>query len=163
MYDRKLIEAIAEILVTHNETVAIAESVTSGHLQAALSLATGATRFFQGGVTAYNLVQKTKLLQIDPLHAVACNCVSAQVAEEMADGVLKMFNTDWSISITGYAATIPEAGINDLYSYFCVRTKEKIVLSKKIDATEKDLLKVQIFYTNTILQHFQELLNKRQR
>lgn len=81
------LERIKTYMLAHTETLAVAESVTSGCLQAALSLAEDATRFFQGGITAYNLGRKARHLKIDPIHAQEANCVSEKVAIEMAEQV----------------------------------------------------------------------------
>ncbi|MEO5601480.1 MAG: nicotinamide-nucleotide amidohydrolase family protein [Cyclobacteriaceae bacterium] len=108
MYNIKALEILKNYLVTRNQTISVAESVTSGHLQAALSLANQATAFFHGGITAYNLGQKARHLSVNPIHALGCNCVSEKVAEEMAINVRRLFSSDWSIGITGYAAPVPE-------------------------------------------------------
>src|SRR5688500_4156368 len=111
MYNIKQIAAIKDYMLTHHQTLAVAESVTSGHLQAAISLANGATEFFQGGITAYNLGQKSRHLKIEPISASACNCVSEKITEEMAIHALELFSSDWALATTGYAAPIPELGI----------------------------------------------------
>ena len=54
LYDEEVINQIKEWLTAHKQTIAVAESVTAGHLQAALSSAVEASKFFQGGITAYN-------------------------------------------------------------------------------------------------------------
>ena len=46
-------------------TLAVAESVTAGHVQARVSAVAGASNFFLGGVTAYTLEQKVKLLGVN--------------------------------------------------------------------------------------------------
>ena len=92
MYNTKDISAIRDFMVSHKHTLAVAESVTSGHLQAAFSLANDASAFFQGGITTYNLGQKTRHLQINPIHAATCNCVSQTVSDEMARHATTLFS-----------------------------------------------------------------------
>lgn len=65
-------------------TLATAESVTVGHLQASIAGVSGASSFFQGGITAYTVDQKVQLLGIDRRHADEVDCVSERVAAEMA-------------------------------------------------------------------------------
>lgn len=79
-----IIQSIGNILIERQQSIAVAESVTSGHMQAALSTAPDAAKFYQGGITAYNLGQKSRHLHVEPIHATASNCVSDQVAHEMA-------------------------------------------------------------------------------
>lgn len=84
-------------------TLAVAESVTAGHVQARVAAVSGASGFFLGGVTAYTLEQKVKLLGVNRAAAKKVNCVSAEVAEEMALGVCALFGADVGVATTGYA------------------------------------------------------------
>lgn len=163
MYHREAIEFIKDALIKNGETLSVAESVTSGHLQAAFSLADGATKFFQGGITAYNLDQKTRLLKVDPIHAIGCNCVSEKVAEQMALSVLALFSSDWALAITGYANPIPDAGITDLFCFVSIAFRGDIVVTEKIRSENGDPISVQIFYTNQVLGHFSRCLESRKR
>jgi nicotinamide-nucleotide amidase len=54
MYSTHVISAISEYMISNPQTLAVAESVTSRHLQAALSVALDASKFFHGGITTYN-------------------------------------------------------------------------------------------------------------
>ncbi|HMJ48578.1 MAG TPA: CinA family protein [Ferruginibacter sp.] len=150
--DKKLIQQIGEYLIGHKKTIAVAESVTSGNIQAGLSLAKDASRFFQGGITAYNLGQKTRHLGVEPIHAEDCNCVSGIVSEQMARNVIKMFLSDYSIGITGFASTVPEDGINELYAHICIVSKDSVLAVEKISSNLSDPYDVQIFYANTALK-----------
>ena len=85
------------------QTLAVAESVTAGHVQARVAAVAGASNFFLGGVTAYTLEQKVKLLGVNRAAAKKVNCVSAEVAEEMALGVCALFGADVGVATTGYA------------------------------------------------------------
>lgn len=87
----------------NGRTVSVAESASVGNLAKLLAAESGASKFFQGGVVAYSLRQKVKLLGVGEDHAQAVNCVSHQVAAEMARGVRNLFMTDVGVSITGYA------------------------------------------------------------
>ena len=83
-FDEKKLVSLGKKLLKRKQTIAVAESVTSGLLQFALSCIPDAARFFQGGITAYNIAQKFKHLRVEPLHALSVNCVSPKVAKEMA-------------------------------------------------------------------------------
>ncbi len=102
LYDEEIINNIKDILITEQQTLSVAESVTAGHLQAAFSSAVEASKFFQGGITAYNAGQKCRHLNIEPIHALDNDCVTEQVACEMASQVNKLFISDYGIAITGY-------------------------------------------------------------
>jgi len=130
----------------------VAESVTSGLVQAALSTAPEADTFYQGGITTYNLRQKTRHLQVDTIHALTCNCVSDQVAMEMAENVCLLFNSHWGLGITGYASPVPESD-HKLFAYYCVARGKEIIKSGIIRPTEKkEPFYIQQWYTNRLLE-----------
>jgi len=62
---KEILDNFGGLLMGNKETVAVAESVTSGTTQTMLSLATNASIFFQGGITTYTLDSKVKLSQED--------------------------------------------------------------------------------------------------
>ncbi len=158
-YNISPINSIKDIFIRNKQTLAVAESVTSGHLQAALSLAESASGFFQGGITVYNVGQKTRHLNVEPIHALSCNCVSEHVAVQMAKHVNKLFLTDYGIAVTGFATKAPDMNINVLYAYMAITMKDKIILTQKlfpnIDGEGYD---VQVDYTNQIIDKLFSLL-----
>jgi nicotinamide-nucleotide amidase len=160
MYNTKALATMRDHLLKRKESIAVAESVTSGHLQAALSLAENATSFFQGGITTYNLGQKARHLKIEPIHALECNCVSPQIAEAMALGAAEIFSSDWGVGITGYAAPVPEMNIEKLFAFYAFSFRKKIIQTKKISATQKQPYEVQIHYVDMILKDFNHCLMK---
>jgi nicotinamide-nucleotide amidase len=158
MYDQDTLLVIREQLLARSETLAVAESVTAGSLQMAFASATNASAFFQGGITTYNIGQKTRHLNVEPIEAMACNAVSKNVAETMAMNAAKLFISDWGIAITGYAAPLPEQGVTDLFAYFCISYKGQCLLTESITAEKQDPLQVQTHYVNKILTNFADLL-----
>lgn len=88
-------------------TLAVAESVTGGRVQALLTAGSGASKFFAGGVTAYTLDQKVRLLHVNRAHARRVDCVSQRVAVEMAAGACALFGTDLAVATTGCAEPAP--------------------------------------------------------
>jgi nicotinamide-nucleotide amidase len=92
-------------------TLAVAESLTSGRLQARIGSISGASAFFLGGVTAYSLDQKVRHLGVDRASAHAANSVSAAVAEQMARGACELFGSDLGVGTTGYAEPSAEFGV----------------------------------------------------
>ena len=147
-----LADKAGQILVKKKFTIAIAESVTSGNLQAVFSLAKNAISFYQGGITAYNIGQKCKHLSVEPTHAIDCNCVSGKVSNEMAIAVAQMFCSDIGLSSTGYASPVPEQNIGKLFAHISISKKGKIILSKKIIAPNKPPYEVQIFYSKKLIE-----------
>lgn len=158
MYRMTDINAIKDYMLMHNETIAVAESVTSGLLQAAFSQPENATKFFQGGITAYNLGQKFRHLNVEPIHANSCNCVSEKIAGEMAREVCRVFSSDWGVSVTGYAAAIPELNIDDLFAFYSIAFSGEILVTKRIETERPILLEAQLDYVDMIIADFVKLL-----
>src|SRR4051812_14410328 len=131
IYDAESLLTIRNILIGRKETVSAAESVTAGNLQAALSNEPDAACFLEGGLTAYNLGQKTRLLAVEPIEASACDCVSEKVTRQMAREASRLFLSDYSLAITGYATPVPEKNITEIYAWICIMYKGQVLLSQK--------------------------------
>ena len=151
MYNDQVISAIRDYMISNGQTVAVAESVTSGHLQAALSLASEASKFFHGGITAYNLGQKARHLHVNPIHATSCNSVSEAVADEMALNTLTLFSSDWSVGITGYASPMPDLGIHTLFAFYSIAFRREIVRRGKLESVKEAAYDVQVDFANQVL------------
>jgi nicotinamide-nucleotide amidase len=111
---------LKELMQSRRVTLAVAESLTSGRIQATVGAASGASNYFLGGITVYTIDQKVRHLGVDRQHAEAVNAVSARVAEEMARGVARFFGSDYSVSTTGYAEASPNNGIPDPFAHVAV-------------------------------------------
>ncbi len=153
-YDETLINSIRDLLISRGQTISVAESVTSGHLQAALSFADNALQFYQGGITAYNAGQKTRHLQVEPIHALTCDCVSEQTAVEMAQGSNQLFLSEYAIGITGYATPQPEDGIHELFAFVAIARRQDLLRATRLLSHEKHPLDVQVDFTNQALKLF---------
>lgn len=157
LFDAKKLEKIHQALVKRKETVAVAESVTSGLLQVAFSQAEFASEFYQGGITTYNLGQKYKHLQVEPIHAELHNCVSEKVTAEMALHVCELFNSEWGIGVTGYGTPVPESG-NKLFAFYAVVHDKKIVAKGKLSPRKGKPFTIQLHYAEKIIDIFQQHL-----
>ena len=161
MFDKKLIDFIAKELLNRNESVAVAESVTGGLLQAAFSIAENASQFFQGGITAYNVGQKYRHLLVDPLHALSCDSVSLKIAEDMSKHVCCMFTSTFGLASTGYASLVPEQNINKLFTYYAIARGSKIIDSGLIHSRDDEGLNTQLLYVDKILRKLKLILKNK--
>lgn len=157
LLDDKRLDLLHSRMLRKSETVAVAESVTSGLLQLALAQAEKAAEFYQGGITAYNLGQKYRHLGVEPIHAQDVNCVSEKVAREMALNVCTLFNSDWGIGVTGYATPVPESG-QKLFAYYAIAHRNKIVHKGKMIGRNEKPFKVQLGYVTKIIDRFLTLV-----
>lgn len=101
-------------------TLAVAESMTIGRLQARIGAISGASEFFLGGITAYSLDEKVRHLGVDRPEAEAVNSVSARVAEQMAQGACRLFGSDIGAATTGYAEPSPAQKVEAPFAWWAV-------------------------------------------
>jgi nicotinamide-nucleotide amidase len=118
-------------------TLAVAESLTCGRLQARIGSISGASEFFLGGITAYSLDQKVRHLGVDRAEAQAANSVSSSIAEQMARGACVLFGADVGISTTGYAEASPQWGVASPFAWWGAARRrpgdEFAVLAGRVD------------------------------
>jgi len=101
-------------------TVAAAESLTCGRVQALIGAVSGSSAYFLGGITAYSLEQKVKHLAVDRATAQKVNSVSGEVAEQMARGVCRLFGSDLGVATTGYAEPSPADRVDQPFAYWAL-------------------------------------------
>lgn len=128
------LEVIKFFCTRHNETIATAESVTSGALQFMLSTTPEAQRFYQGGITAYNCAQKALHLNIDPVYAENLKGVSSDISTKMAKSACDRFRSQIGIGITGFANPVPEQGIHDVLAYLSITRNDQLLVNEKLVA-----------------------------
>lgn len=98
-------ELIARTASARGITVATAESLTGGALAQALAAAPDAATWFAGGVVAYTLATKTRVLGV-PEGPV----VTAPTARRMAEGVRELTGADVAVAVTGVGGPGEEEG-----------------------------------------------------
>jgi nicotinamide-nucleotide amidase len=101
-------------------TLGVAESLTCGWVQARIGAVPGASEFFLGGLTAYELEQKVRHLGVDRTLAASVNSVSSVVAEQMALGACAFFKSDIGVATTGYAEPCPALGVKEPFAYWAL-------------------------------------------
>lgn len=106
-------------------TLAAAESLTCGHVQAKVGEIPGASEFFLGGLTAYSLDQKVRHLGVRRAAAKRVQCVSAGVAEEMARGACALFGSDLGVATTGYAEPSLADGVKDPFAWWALTHRRR--------------------------------------
>jgi nicotinamide-nucleotide amidase len=121
----KLARSIREACIAGSPliTVAVAESLTCGRVQAALGAASGASDYFLGGVTAYTLDQKVRVLGVDRRAARKVHCVSEDVSRAMARGAATLFGAQVAVATTGYAE--PAADVPEPYAWWALAHRRR--------------------------------------
>jgi len=135
--DAPLDKTVAKVFTSKKLKLAVAESCTGGNIAKAITAMPGASKYFLGGIVAYDNEVKCKVLGVNPHDIQAYGGVSEQVAMQMAAGVLNLTGADYAISTTGVAG--PEGG-----------TKEKPVGTVWIAVAGKSMVVAQKFlFANT--------------
>jgi nicotinamide-nucleotide amidase len=109
--DKTLEDAVGQLLIDRNETVAVAESCTAGMLAGKITEVPGSSSYFERGAVAYSNRSKTELLGVPEKIIEGFGAVSMETAEAMADGIRAKSGTDYGVAITGIAG--PEGGTRD--------------------------------------------------
>ncbi len=96
-------DKLFELLKFNNLTISTAESCTGGMIASAITNVSGASAFFGTGVVTYSNEAKMKLIGVNKETLDKYGAVSEQTATEMAEGVLKLGESDVSVAVTGIA------------------------------------------------------------
>lgn len=159
-FSKVILDQISKNLRERKETIAAAESVTSGFLQLAFSQMLNAQQIYNGGITAYTLEQKVKHLKVDSNEAKETDCVSSNITESMALNVANLFDADWSVAITGYATPVPESQ-GEVFAYYAIAYKNRIVLSERTDLHPMTKpLDAQKYFMECVLSNLDRCLTK---
>jgi len=84
-------------------TIAVAESCTGGRICDKLTNVPGSSDIFRGGVVTYSNDSKMNLLGVSHITIKEHGSVSSQCAVEMVGGVVRLFNADVGLAVTGIA------------------------------------------------------------
>ena len=98
-----LTKTLAEILLSRNWTVSLAESCTGGLVSATLTELAGSSEWFERGYITYSNEAKTECLDVPAQLIESHGAVSEPVAKAMAEGARINSGSDVAISITGIA------------------------------------------------------------
>jgi nicotinamide-nucleotide amidase len=101
---------VHQLLAEHQQTVAVAESVTGGLLAAALTSTAGASATFRGGLVVYATDLKARLAGVSESLLAEQGAVAAPVALELARGVRSRLSASWGVGVTGVAGPQPQDG-----------------------------------------------------
>lgn len=90
-------------LVAKGYTVSTAESCTGGRIAAMMTEVSGSSKFYQGGIIAYQNEVKIRELGIPAQMIEEYDVVSEPVVKAMVCGACRKFGTTFALASTGYA------------------------------------------------------------
>ena len=100
---QSLLETVKQLLTDEGLMITAAESLTGGELLSSLSSLEEASKILNGGMVTYSNEVKNKNLGVTKQTIEKHGVVSAQCAIEMAEKVMKKFDVDIGVSLTGVA------------------------------------------------------------
>ena len=118
-------EALVEKLSKNAQTVAFAESCTGGLSAKRVTDVAGASKVLKASVVTYSAETKMKLVGVKKETLDTFGTISAECAEEMAEGIRLLADSDIGVSITGLAGPTGDEGKPVGLVFIGISTKEK--------------------------------------
>lgn len=109
--DFTISEAVGEVLLHQDKTIATAESCTGGMIANELTNIPGSSTYVLGGIISYANEVKVEQLGVSKNDVDSVGAVSKEVALQMAKGVATKLGSDVGISTTGIAG--PDGGTEE--------------------------------------------------
>lgn len=153
---------IVKICAEHGLKISIAESCTGGMISGAITSVSGSSSVIELGVCSYSNRIKHEVLGVSVQTLDKFSEYSVQCAEEMAKGVLRLSDADFTVSTSGVAG--PSGGseenpVGTVYISVCGKSRtitEKHVFEDRgrdqirAAATEKSLCMLLEMITDTL-------------
>lgn len=100
---RALALAVGEKLAARGMMCACAESCTGGLVGHIVTENPGSSVYFAGSAVVYSYAAKERVLGVDHSTLVRDGAVSFSVAQQMAQGALRLYDADVAVAVTGIA------------------------------------------------------------
>jgi len=116
-------QVIGSLLLKHHYTLATAESCTGGSIARMITGIPGSSAYFKGSVVAYSNEIKEYILGVSEKTLNRYGAVSAETVFEMAAGIIRQFNVNCAIAVSGIAG--PDGGTEEKpvgTTWICVLT-----------------------------------------
>lgn len=94
---------LQNLLKENNLTITSAESCTGGLVASMITKISGSSEIFNGSIVTYSNRIKNQELNVKNETLEQYGAVSEQVVSQMLDGVIKKFDSDFAIAISGIA------------------------------------------------------------
>ena len=99
--NESLEKTVLKLAIKKNRTISIAESCTGGLISNRITNISGSSKVLRGTIVSYSNESKIKLLDIDKKILNKYGAVSNKIAFLMASNTLKIFSSDYALSVTG--------------------------------------------------------------
>lgn len=94
-------ELLGKALLQHKATVSLAESCTGGYIAHLITQVQGSSQYFNGAIVPYQSRLKTSIVGVDEKTIEQHTAISEETAIELAVKARKMFDSDYTLAVTG--------------------------------------------------------------
>jgi competence/damage-inducible protein CinA-like protein len=137
-------EAIGNLLIEKNKSIAFAESCSGGYVQHKITKVRGSSKYFQGGIVPYHNELKINLLGVKQETIEQYGAVSEECVVEMANQVREKFNADIGAASSGVAG--PDGGSDEkpVGTIWIAYADGKQTVTKKLQLTQNRVLNIEL-------------------
>ena len=94
---------LQNLLRARKQSITAAESCTGGLVASMITKVAGSSDIFNGSIVTYSNKIKNQELNVQNENLEKFGAVSSEVVKEMLEGVIKKFNANYAIAISGIA------------------------------------------------------------
>ena len=145
--ENELAIVLGKKLLEQHKTLAFAESCTGGLASSLVTDVTGSSEYLVGSAVTYTNEAKHKLLEVQEATLTNYGAVSEQTACEMAQGVRKLFGSDFGVGITGNAGPGGSEGKPVGLVYIAVATGKEVYCKEYLFTADRIENKLRIALT----------------
>ena len=145
--ENELAIVLGKKLLEQHKTLAFAESCTGGLASSLVTDIAGSSEYLVGSAVTYTNEAKHKLLEVQETTLTSYGAVSEQTACEMAQGVRKLFGSDFGVGITGNAGPGGSEGKPVGLVYIAVATGEDVYCKEYLFTSNRIENKLRIALT----------------
>lgn len=109
--EHRIEEALHELLIKEEKTIAFAESCSGGALASAITKISGSSAYFLGSVVCYSNEMKKTTLKVSQQTLETYGAVSKETVGEMLQGLFDHTLADYAVAVSGIAG--PTGGTPD--------------------------------------------------
>jgi PncC family amidohydrolase len=138
-----LVQSIQQLCIAQQWTLSLAESCTGGHLAARLTRTPGCSHYFLGSIIAYSNALKTSLLNVNAHTLAQYGAVSEPVVSQMAQGVLKLTNSHYSLAVSGIAGPgggSTEKPVGTIWGAMATKGEDLLIWNFHLSGTREEII-----------------------
>ena len=145
--ENELAIVLGKKLLEQHKTLAFAESCTGGLASSLVTDVAGSSEYLVGSAVTYTNEAKHKLLEVQEATLTNYGAISEQTACEMAQGVRKLFGSDFGVGITGNAGPGGSEGKPVGLVYIAVATGREVYCKEYLFTADRIENKLRIALT----------------